>query len=209
MNKLPNRFFVTGTDTDAGKTVISAMLTAGLNAYYWKPVQSGVREGTDTDTVATLSGCPKSHLLPEAYRLFEPLSPHEAAHIDGVSIDLEAIALPQIPQGAPLVVEGAGGVMVPLSDNALMLDLIEKLALPVVIVARSALGTINHTLLTVNALRERSIPIAGVVMNGPLNHANAEAIRQYGKVDILAEVEPLGDLSPQSLKEAFERFFSA
>lgn len=206
MSELPKRLFVTGTDTDAGKTVISALLTLALDAHYWKPIQSGVNEDSDTRDVQSLTGLPQERFLPEAYRLTEPLSPHEAAAIDGVRIDLNAITLPALPQDAPLVVEGAGGLMVPLNDKALMLDLITRLGLPVVVVARSGLGTINHTLLTLAALRAAGAEVAGVIMNGPPHPANADAIAHFGRVPVLAQVPMLGDLSPQGLKNACARY---
>lgn len=206
MSELPKRLFVTGTDTDAGKTVISALLTLALDAHYWKPIQSGVNTDSDTRDVQSLTGLPQERFLPEAYRLTEPLSPHEAAAIDGVRIDLNAITPPALPQDAPLVVEGAGGLMVPLNDKALMLDLITRLGLPVVVVARSGLGTINHTLLTLAALRAAGAEVAGVIMNGPPHPANADAIAHFGRVPVLAQVPMLGDLSPQGLKNACARY---
>jgi dethiobiotin synthase len=206
MSTLPQRLFVTGTDTDAGKTVISALLTLALDAHYWKPIQSGVNEDSDTRDVRALTGLPQERFLPEAYRLTEPLSPHEAAAIDGVRIDLDAITLPALPQDAPLVVEGAGGLMVPLNTEALMLDLITRLGLPVVVVARSGLGTINHTLLTLAALRAAGAEVAGVIMNGPPHPANADAIAHFGRVPVLAQVPMLDDLSPQGLKNACARY---
>ncbi|WP_462327043.1 dethiobiotin synthase [Desulfobaculum sp.] len=206
MSTLPQRLFVTGTDTDAGKTVISALLTLALDAHYWKPIQSGVNEDSDTRDVRALTGLPQERFLPEAYRLTEPLSPHEAAAIDGVRIDLDAITTPALPQDAPLVVEGAGGLMVPLNTEALMLDLITRLGLPVVVVARSGLGTINHTLLTLAALRAAGAEVAGVIMNGPPHPANADAIAHFGRVPVLAQVPMLDDLSPQGLKNACARY---
>jgi dethiobiotin synthetase len=203
--KLPDAFFVTGTDTNVGKTVVSAILTAGLRAHYWKPVQSGVIEGTDSNCVAGLTGLPASHFLPETYMLKEPLSPHEAARIDGVSISLTNFKLPE-RKLRPLVVEGAGGVMVPLNDQHLMLDLIKHLALPVVLVARSSLGTINHTLLSLHVLRARSIPVLGVVMNGDRNPANRRAIELYGQTRVLAEIPRLPILNQQSIAQSFSCF---
>lgn len=175
--------FVTGTDTDVGKTVVSAALTHGLKAVYWKPIQTG--EVSDAEWVGKMTG---RVCLPEVYRLKAPLSPHAAAELEGVSITLKGI---QLPSARPLVVEGAGGVMVPLNERELMRDLIKQLALPALIVARSTLGTINHTLMTLLALREYQIPILGVVMNGPKNRGNREAIEYYGKVKVIGEVEPM------------------
>lgn len=179
--------FVTGTDTDIGKTLVSAWLTLNLGADYWKPVQSGAAEGSDAETVSRL--VPDAVIHPSTYMLQAPLSPHEAARRERVRIDLSAIRPPET--GNTLVVEGAGGVMVPLNEVALMIDLMERLQLPTVVVARTALGTINHTLLTLDALRRRRIPILGVVLNGQRNPANRQAIEHFGAVPILAEIRPL------------------
>lgn len=181
--------FVTGTDTGVGKTIVSALLCKALNAGYWKPIQSGTIETIDTLTVRALTSLPPDHFYPESYTLTEPLSPHAAAAIDGVHINLNAVHLPAYKQ-EHLVIEGAGGVLVPLNENALVIDLIAQLKTPVVVVARSALGTINHTLLTLSALRHRGIPTLGVIINGDRNSGNAEAIRKYGRTEIIAEIEP-------------------
>lgn len=211
MSTLPHRIFVTGTDTDAGKTVISALLTLGLGAHYWKPVQSGCEIDSDTKTVQELTGLSDEHFLPESYRLTEPLSPHEAAARDGVRIDLDTIQLPtsftSLPAETPLVVEGAGGILVPLAPGVLTIDLVKKLKLPALVVARSGLGTINHTLLTLHALRASDIPITGVVLNGPRHPENAEAIEEYGRVPVLAQLEHL-ELSPHALAAAFANAFA-
>ncbi|HJT40779.1 MAG TPA: dethiobiotin synthase, partial [Sphingobium sp.] len=154
-----NRFIVTGTDTGIGKTVFSAGLAGALGAHYWKPVQAGVDPQGDKETVARLSGLPAAHILPEAYRLTTPASPHLAARIDGVTINLDRLALPRID--GPLVIEGAGGVLVPVSETLLMADLFAHWGLPVILCARTGLGTINHSLLSIEALRGRGVPIAG------------------------------------------------
>ncbi|WP_170773174.1 dethiobiotin synthase [Ruegeria lacuscaerulensis] len=152
---------VTGTDTGVGKTVLSAGLAAALGASYWKPVQSGLEEATDTETVQALSGAP---VLPEAYRLNLPASPHLSAEDMGVEIDLERLTLPQVP--GPLVVEGAGGVMVPLTRQHFFLDLFARWQAPVVLAARTALGTINHTALSLRALRGVGVDVVGVAFIG-------------------------------------------
>lgn len=200
----PNHCFVTGTDTNVGKTVVSAMLTLGLNAAYWKPVQSGLEPATDTDYIRQVTGLDDSHFLPERFRLTQPLSPHAAAAIDGVKIDLADFQLPS-PQKSHLIVEGAGGIMVPLNDRHFVLDLIKHLNLPVCLVARSTLGTINHTLLSIAQLRRAEIPILGVILNGAKNPGNRAAIADYGQVPILGELEPLDPLNPDTLKQAFDR----
>ncbi|OIQ87272.1 ATP-dependent dethiobiotin synthetase BioD [mine drainage metagenome] len=185
--------FVTGTDTDVGKTMVSAWLVRSWRADYWKPVQSGVSQGADAEVIRR--AWPEVHAHPSTYLLPEPLSPHEAAARDGVSIRLGAFTLPETER--PLVVEGAGGVLVPLNDHHLMTDLMKHLGLPVVVVARSGLGTINHTLLTLEALRNRRIGVAGVVLNGPPHPANRAAIEHFGKVAVIGELPLLG--GPEAL----------
>jgi len=190
---------VTGTDTGIGKTVVSACLVRAWHASYWKPVQSGTADGDhDTATVVRLAALAPDRHAPPAYALRAPLSPHAAAALEGIAIDLDRLAaLPALP--APLVVEGAGGVLVPLTDRHLMIDLMARLALPVVLVARSALGTINHTLLSLMALRSRGIAIAGVVLNGPPNPGNRAAIESHGAIRIIAELPPADPLDAEAI----------
>jgi malonyl-CoA O-methyltransferase len=184
--------FVTGTDTGIGKTVVSACLVRAWQASYWKPVQSGI-EDDDTATVIRLAALAPDRHAPPAYALRASLSPHAAAALEGIAIDLDRLAaVPALP--TPLVVEGAGGVLVPLTDRQLMIDLMARLALPVVLVARSGLGTINHTLLSLMALRARGLAIAGVVMNGPPNPGNRAAIESHGAVRVIAELPPVEPL---------------
>ena len=209
MTQLPKRMFIAGTDTDVGKTLVAAMLVAGLDGYYWKPVQSGMEEGTDTGWIREKTGLPADRFFPEAYRFKAVLSPHTAAAREDVIIDLSAIHMPELDTGFPLVMEGAGGLMVPLSEKSLMIDLILKLGAPVILVARSTLGTINHTLLSLEKLKAVGVQIAGVVMNGPKNEANREAIEHYGKVRVLAEVEPMRKINADTLKDAFEKCFAS
>ncbi|CAK0753842.1 ATP-dependent dethiobiotin synthetase BioD [uncultured Gammaproteobacteria bacterium] len=187
--------FVTGTDTGVGKTLAAACLVKAWNARYWKPIQTGLAEpdNDDSATVARLTELPPERLIPPAYRLAAPLSPHAAAALEGVTITLDAFPLPAPPVcapilGRPLVIEGAGGVLVPLNDHHLMIDLIERLGLPVVLVARTGLGTINHTLLSLLALRQRRLIIAGVVLSGPANPGNRAAIANFGQIPIVAEL---------------------
>ncbi|MGK0291441.1 MAG: dethiobiotin synthetase [bacterium] len=202
----PKQFFVTGTDTDIGKTLVSAMLVQGLKAGYWKPIQSGLEETTDTEFIQQITQLPKNHFFPEQYRLQTPLSPHASAKIDGVQISLDQFKLPQhsFPH---LIVEGAGGVLVPMNEKDLVLDLMVQLSLPVLIVARSGLGTINHTLLTIEMIRSRQLPILGVVLSGEQNQSNKEAIEHYGKVDVIAEIPMLENVDLDSLEKQFQRSF--
>lgn len=187
--------FVTGTDTGVGKTMVAAWLVRSWQAEYWKPVQSGTREGWDAHVIR--QAAPGAVIHPSTHALPEPLSPHEAARLAGIEICLDDFHLPARLSNRPLVVEGAGGVLVPLNATHMMADLMVELDLPVLVVARSGLGTINHTLLTLEALRHRSLPVAGVVLNGPPNPANRDAIERFGKVRVIAELPPLA--GPQGL----------
>jgi dethiobiotin synthase len=191
------RYFITGTDTDVGKTVAAAWTMLHLEATYWKPVQAGIEEETDEAQIRRITGAGDDRIHDSAYVLPDPLSPHEAAKRAGVTIDMAAFALPDAD--GPLVVEGAGGLMVPLNQTSYMIDLIEMFGLPAILVARSSLGTINHTLLSLGALRARRIPVAGVVLNGQPSPHNREAIETYGAVRVLAEIPPLDPLCRETL----------
>lgn len=192
---------VCGTDTDVGKTVVSALLVQGLGAHYWKPVQSGLEGGGDSQRVRELLGLPAGRILAEAYRLTAPVSPHWAAERDGVMIDPARLALPAVE--GPLVVETAGGLLVPLRRDWLQIDQITRWGLPVLLVARSGLGTLNHTLLSLEALRRRSIPVLGLVLNGPLHADNPRTLEELGGVPVLAELPPLGRLDAAALAEVW------
>lgn len=190
---------ITGTDTGVGKTVFSAGLTAALGATYWKPVQSGLEDATDTDIVRDLSG---AEVLPEAYRLNMPASPHLSAEDMGVEIDLAQLALPQVD--GPLVVEGAGGVMVPLNRQAFYLDLFAQWNAPVVLVARTALGTINHTALSLMALRNAGCDVVGVAFVGDPEPEVEQTIAQMCKTRHLGRLPYLSDLKRENLADAFQ-----
>lgn len=192
-----DRYFVTGTDTDVGKTVASAWLVQKLKAHYWKPVQSGCIDTRDLETVMELAGCERSRIFDSVYELQEPLSPHEAAVIDGVEIDMDKIVCPE--HDGPLIVEGAGGILVPLNDQFLMIDLMKKLALPVIVVARSALGTINHTLMTLRLIEQADLSIKGVIMMGDSKPNNRKAIEHFSKVPVIAEIPYLHELNKEKL----------
>lgn len=204
-----NALVVTGTDTGIGKTVVAAMLTLALDAVYWKPVQSGTLEGTDAATVAALTGLGPGHFLAEDYRLTQPLSPHRAAELDGVEIDPDTLVLPEVAADRPLVVEGAGGLMVPLTRRTLFIDVFRRWGAPVVVVARTGLGTINHTLLSVEALRTRNIPILGIVFVGDVNADNEETISAYAGVRRLGRLARLPELNAPTLQAAFAAGFRA
>jgi malonyl-CoA O-methyltransferase len=177
--------FVTGTDTGIGKTVVAACLVHRWGASYWKPIQTGIdSEPGDSETVARLSGAGSPRIYPPLQVFRAPLSPEAAARRDGGRVRLDDYRLPD--GDGPIVVEGAGGVLVPLGAGVSMADLMRKLGLPVLLVARSTLGTINHSLLSLEALRARGLAVAGVVMVGPEPEENAEAIGRLGGVRILA-----------------------
>lgn len=194
-------FIVTGTDTDIGKTVFAAGLAGALGAHYWKPIQAGVEPEGDKERVAALSGLPASHILPEAYRLATPASPHLAARIDGVEIGLDRLELPQVD--GPLVIEGAGGVLVPVSETLLMADLFAHWGVPVILCARTGLGTINHSLLSIEALRARGIPIAGIAFIGDPHAENERIIPALGKIPCLGRLPHLDPLDAAMLRSAF------
>ncbi|MFK4059176.1 dethiobiotin synthase [Brevundimonas sp. NPDC046655] len=190
---------VTGTDTGIGKTVFSAGLTRALGATYWKPVQSGLDEATDSETVAHLSGRP---VLPEAYRLQMPASPHLSAEAEGVAIDLARLTPPTVE--GPLVIESAGGLMVPLTRQHLFLDVIAGWKAPVILVARTSLGTINHSLLSLTALRSMGCTVAGVAFVGEEMADSRRIIAEMGGVRDLGRLPFLADLTPDALTAAFE-----
>lgn len=194
------RYVVTGTDTDVGKTVFAAGLAAYLGAAYWKPVQAGSEGGTDSQRVAALAGG-RVRILPEAHVLRTPCSPHEAARIDGAAIEADHLALPAVE--GPLVVEGAGGVLVPFAADLLAVDLFVRWELPVILVARTALGTINHSLLSLEALRTRGIAVHGVVFNGAGNVPSETAITGLGRVRHLGRLPRLEPMDSAALGAAF------
>lgn len=198
-------FIVTGTDTGIGKTVFAAGLAGALGARYWKPIQSGLDDGSDSERTAALSGLPADHILPEAYRLVTPCSPHLAAEIDGVTIDPDRLALPLVD--GPLVVEGAGGALVPVTRELLYADMFARWGKPVVLVARTALGTINHSLLSIEALRARGVPIHGIAFVGDAVEDSEATIAAIGRVKRLGRLPMLPDLTPAALASAFAEAF--
>jgi dethiobiotin synthetase len=197
------RLVVCGTDTDVGKTVVSALLVEGLGARYWKPVQSGIEGGGDRDRLQSLLDLPAERIVPEAYRLAAPVSPHWAAEREGVAIDPERLALPT--GDGPLVVETAGGVLVPLRRDWLQIEQLQRWNLPVLLVARSGLGTLNHTLLTLEALRRRQLTVLGLVLNGPPHPDNPRTLAELGAVPVLAELPPLQPLDRDALRRQWQR----
>jgi dethiobiotin synthetase len=230
----PIRLVVCGTDTDVGKTVVSALLVQGLGASYWKPVQSGLdTEGSagtpatpsppacDSGRVQALLQLPRERVLPEVYRLQAPASPHWAAELEGCALDPARLDLPPTAgptatatatsgtttdaDATPLVIETAGGLLVPLTRRWLQIDQLQRWGLPVLLVARSGLGTLNHTLLSLEALRHRRIPVLGLVLNGPPHPDNPRTLAELGGVPVLAELPPLAPLSAAALAQQWQR----
>lgn len=190
---------VAGTDTNVGKTVLSAALMLLFpSASYWKPIQAGVEELTDSAAVSQLT-VSSERIIQEAYRLPFPLSPNQAAKFSGQSITLDHLKLPRI---SPIIVECAGGLMVPLNQENLQIEAIADWDLPVVLVCRSSLGTINHSLLSLFALQARSIPIAGFIQIGEPNVLNASDISKFGNVPLIGTLPFLPLLDAESLRVA-------
>ena len=208
---MTNRLVVCGTDTDVGKTVVSALLVQGLGAHYWKPVQCGLENGEgDRDRVQRWLELPSERIIPEAYRLEAPVSPHWASALEGgdplhpgAPIDPQRLNLPAHP-GA-LVVETAGGLLVPLRLDLLQIEQLQRWQLPVLLVARSGLGTLNHTLLSLEALRQRGIPVLGVLLNGPPHANNLTTLEQLAGAPILGCLPPLEAINSASLAEQWQQ----
>ncbi|PYR85607.1 MAG: dethiobiotin synthase [Acidobacteria bacterium] len=197
--------FITGTDTGVGKTVLSALLVATFGRKYWKPIQTGAREGTDRQTVMSWADITADQAYPETYLFDPPVSPHLAAKQQGRTIDLQRIRRPA--SADPIIIEGAGGVLVPINENAFMLDLIGQLGAPAIVASRTALGTINHTLLTVSAIRQAKLTVHGVVMIGTENVENRLAIERYGDVPVIGWIPWLDKIDRDILQSVFENRF--
>ena len=206
MIEIPIKFFIAGTDTDIGKTVVSAMMMCNLDATYWKPIQSGLEEETDSQFVQRISEVDDSRIIPERWVLNTPMSPHASADIDGVSISLKDFELPEY-ETRHLIIEGAGGLIVPINWQHTVLDIIEKLELPVLLVARSGLGTINHTLLSLNALRDRGIHVFAIIMSGPYHNSNRETLRHFGDLPIF-EIGQLPNIDRKTFQAVFSQLVS-
>jgi dethiobiotin synthetase len=204
-----HQYFVTGIGTEIGKTIVSAILTEALQADYWKPIQSGDLDNSDSMKIQGWISNPSTHIHPERFRLNTPLSPHASAAIDGVEINVRDFQLPDTNR--PLIVEGAGGLMVPLNHQETLLDLIQALNLPVILVSRHYLGSINHTLLSLEVLRSRGIRLAGLIYNGLENKASETAIETLSGAKILGRVGAMTPVSRDTIAreaEAFRHFFA-
>jgi len=199
------RFVVAGTDTDVGKTIFAAALVGTLDGAYWKPIQAGRDPETDAVTARRLSGLDQDRILPEAYVFSTAASPHRAAERDGITIDPSHLAIPA--HDRPLVIEPAGGLLVPLTRKLLQIDVIAEWGAPVVVCARTGLGTINHSLLSLDALRRRRIPIHGIAFIGDANDDSENTICAFSGARRLGRLPHLDPLDRHSLRAAFLKGF--
>jgi len=203
MSVLSKRIIICGTDTDVGKTIVSSFFVQGLKGIYWKPIQSGTEEGTDTKTVCKLLNLGPGRYLSERYKFKAPVSPHWAAERESGFIEPNNLHLPDLDK--LIIIETAGGLMVPLNRNWLQIDQIKVWGSPIVLVARTGLGTLNHTLLSLEALRNRNINVLGIVLNGPPHNDNPKTIEQFGDTKILANLPIFEEVSAQILLQEWDK----
>jgi dethiobiotin synthetase len=197
-NKRP--LFITGIGTGIGKTIVSAVLVEKLKADYWKPVQSGDLDNSDSLAIKSLISNTNSFIHPETYRLTQPFSPHKSAAIDGITIDPEKFLLPETNN--TLIIEGAGGLMVPLNSQFLMIDLIRQLNAEVILISQNYLGSINHTLLSVYALKQYDIPVKGIIFNGVKDSYSTDFILEYSGVEFLGHLPEFDVINKKAIIEA-------
>jgi dethiobiotin synthetase len=201
-----NPLFITGIDTGIGKTLVAAILAEALEADYWKPVQAGALDNSDTQRVRALLSNDTSHCHPESYRLKHFMSPHAGAEKEGITIDKSELNVPDTDR--PLLIEGAGGIMVPLTREYLILDLMADWQYPAILVSKNYLGSINHTLLSVEILRERDIPLAGIIFNGPPTPSTESVILEYTGVPCLGKIPQLEEVSQKNILQQAQQFTS-
>ena len=203
MSILSKRIIICGTDTDVGKTIVSSFFVQGLKGVYWKPIQSGTEEGTDTQTVCKILNLESKRILPERYKFKAPVSPHWAAEKESKLIEPNNLYLPDLNQ--LIIIETAGGLMVPLNRNWLQIDQLRIWQSPIILVARTGLGTLNHTLLSLEALRKRNINILGIVLNGPPHNDNPKTLEQFGDTKILARLPIFEEVNAKVLSEEWSK----
>jgi dethiobiotin synthetase len=192
-----NKYFITGIGTDVGKTIVSAILTEALKADYWKPVQSGVADGTDKGLVSSLITNTTSVCHNESYSFQEPASPHLAASLENQKIKLEQMHLPDTQND--LIIEGAGGILVPLNDSSYVIDLAQEFEADVILVCRNYLGCINHSLLSIDYLVKNNFPVKGLVLVGNFDKAVKLAITNYSELPVLAEIPEMSEISKETI----------
>ena len=203
MSTFSNRIIICGTDTDVGKTIVSSFFVQGLNGIYWKPIQSGTEEGTDTKTVCNLLDLKPNRHLSERYKFKAPVSPHWAAERESSFIEPNNLHLPNLDK--LIIIETAGGLMVPLNRNWLQIDQLKVWGAPIILVARTGLGTLNHTLLSLEALRNRNINVLGIVLNGPQHNDNPKTIEQFGDTKILACLPIFDEVNAKVLSQEWNK----
>lgn len=200
---MPKTFFITGIGTEVGKTIVSAIVSEAMQADYWKPIQAGDLSYSDAHKVKKLVSNKDSVFFENAYALNTPMSPHAAAEIDGVKIQIKKIKRPETEKD--LVIEGAGGLMVPLNDKEVIVDLISKDDV-VILVSRHYLGSINHTLLSIEALKSRGIKKIGIIFSGNEHSTTESAIEKLGKVEVIGRIEEEPYFDDMVIKEYAEKF---
>ena len=203
MSTFSKRIIICGTDTDVGKTIVSSFLVQGLKGIYWKPIQSGTEEGTDTKTVCNLLNLEPNRYLSERYKFKAPVSPHWAAEQESGFIEPSNLKLPDLDE--LIIIETAGGLMVPLNRDWLQIDQLKVWRAPIILVARTGLGTLNHTLLSLEALKRRNIDVLGIVLNGPPHKDNPKTIEQFGDTKILASLPIFDEVNAKVLSQEWNK----
>ena len=203
MSTFSKRIVICGTDTDVGKTIVSSFFVQGLKGIYWKPIQSGTEEGTDTKTVCKLLDLEPNRHLAEKYKFKAPVSPHWAAEKESRFIEPTNLNLPELDK--LIIIETAGGLMVPLNRNWLQVDQLKAWGAPIILVARTGLGTLNHTLLSLEALKNRNINVLGIVLNGPHHDDNPKTLEQFGKTKVLARLPIFEKVSAKVLSQEWKK----
>ena len=203
MSTFSKRIIICGTDTDVGKTIVSSFLVQGLKGIYWKPIQSGTEEGTDTKTVCNLLSLEPNSYLPERYKFKAPVSPHWAAEQESAFIEPSNLKLPDLDE--LIIIETAGGLMVPLNRDWLQIDQLKAWGAPIILVARTGLGTLNHTLLSLEALKYRNLDVLGIVLNGPPHKDNPKTLEQFGDTKILASLPIFAEVNAKVLSQEWSK----
>ncbi len=203
MSTSSKRIIICGTDTDVGKTIVSSFFVQGLKAIYWKPIQSGTEEGTDTETVRKLLNLEPNRYISEKYKFKASVSPHWAAEKESDFIEPNNLEIPDIDK--LIIIETAGGLMVPLNRNWLQIDQLKVWGAPIILVARTGLGTLNHTLLSLEALKSRDLNILGLVLNGHPHDDNPKTLEQFGDTKILASLPIFDEVSANKLSREWDQ----
>ena len=203
MNAFSKRIIICGTDTDVGKTIVSSFFVQGLKGIYWKPIQSGTEEGTDTKTVCNLLNLEPNRYISERYKFKAPVSPHWAAEQESGFIEPSNLKLPDLNE--LIIIETAGGLMVPLNRDWLQIDQLQVWGAPIILVARTGLGTLNHTLLSLEALRHRNLVVLGIVLNGPPHKDNPKTLEQFGDTKILASLPIFDEVNAKVLSQEWNK----